>query len=175
MTLRCKFSPLGKPEVDSYKPGTIIYEDSPTNYVSIRTNLEIKHGVFELMCCSGGGGQWCYIGCNHGAAGSFFKGIVYFDHDQTLDIQVGAGSLISSPPGDATFITNCINCPGGVSANSSCYANTAAPTLMDGMQVLSQEICAGGVCDGASLFPGLKYGAHMESGYMKLTYLRIEP
>ncbi len=175
MTLKCKFAPLGKPMVDSYDPGTVIYEATPTNKVSIQTNLEIKQGVFELMCCSGGGGRYCYIGCNTGSAGSFFKGIVYFDQDQTLDIQVGIGSTVSSPPGDATFISNCINCPGGKSANPTCGGNSAAPTLMDGMQVLSQEICAGGVCGGTSLFVGTEYGAPMKSGYMKLTYLRLEP
>lgn len=175
MTIRCKFAPFGNPKFDSYEPGTVIYEATPTNKISIQTNLEIKQGVFELMCCSGGGGRYCYIGCNLGSAGSFFKGIVYFDYDQTLEIQVGTGSTVATPPGDATFISNCIYCPGGKSANQMCGGDSAAPTLMDGMKVLSQEICAGGVCSGGSLFPGLEYGANMKSGYMKLTYLRLEP
>ena len=33
----------------------------------------------------------------------------------------------------------------------------------------------GGVCGGGSLFPGTDYGAKKAAGYMKLTYLRIEP
>ncbi|MFR6464133.1 MAG: hypothetical protein ACLUQJ_01245 [Alphaproteobacteria bacterium] len=53
--------------------------------------------------------------------------------------------------------------------------STAAPTLMDGMQIVSAEINAGGVCGGGSLFPGTDYGAKKAAGYMKLTYLRIEP
>lgn len=175
MTLKCKFAPLGKPMVDSYDPGTVIYENSPAVKEITTIQLPIYTGVFELMCCSGGGGRYCYIGCNSGSAGSFFKGIVYFDQDQTLDIQVGGGGTGAGVSGYPTFITNCINCPGGKSANPTCGGNSVAPTLMDGMQVLSQEICAGGVCGGTSLFVGTEYGAPMKSGYMKLTYLRLEP
>lgn len=141
--------------------------------------LDIKRGVYELMCCSGGGGKYCYIGCNYGAAGSFFKGIVYFDHAQTLTIKVGSGSPVSSPNGQPTEIVGCIYCPGGRSANTGCPGNTAAPTLYDGMQVISTEINAGGVCSGESLFPNKEGGASVEtgeqSGYVKLTYLRAFP
>ena len=175
MTIKTKFAPLGKPDFDMYIPGTVLYED-PTEIGTVKNvQMGLYHGVFELMCCSGGGGRWCDWNCNHGSAGSFFKGVVYFDVDAFLDIQIGGGSDISSYNGYPTYITGCINCPGGISANPTCSANTAAPTLMDGMQVLSQEICAGGVCGGASLFPGLEYGANMKSGYLKLTYLRLEP
>ena len=73
------------------------------------------------------------------------------------------------------YIAGCILCPGGRSANASCPGSTAAPTLMDGMQIVSAEINAGGVCGGGSLFPGTDYGAKKAAGYMKLTYLRIEP
>lgn len=175
MSIKCKFSPLGKPEVDPYEIGSIIYENSPEMTKVTSVQLPIFRGVYELMCCSGGGGIYCYINCNHGAAGSFFKGVVYFNHDQTLDIQVGGGASSYTSNGLPTYITGCINCPGGKSANSYCPGNTAAPTLMDGMEVLSTEICAGGVCSGSSLFSGLTYGANRKSGYLKLTYLRIEP
>lgn len=86
MTLKCKFSPLGKPDVDPYAPGTVVYENRPANNTMTNVSQPVSRGVYELMCCSGGGGEWCYIGCNQGAAGSFFKGEVYFDDDKTLDI-----------------------------------------------------------------------------------------
>lgn len=175
MTIKCKFSPLGKPDFEYYTPGTILYEKAATNGSSVKDQIQIYHGVFELMCCSGGGGRYCYLNCQNGAAGSFFKGTVYFDYDQILDIQVGGGSTVSSYNGYPTYITGCINCPGGRSANTYCPGNTSAPTLMNGMQVLDTEICAGGVCNGSSLFSGLTYGAHMKPGYFKLTYLRLEP
>lgn len=127
------------------------------------------------MCCSGGGGQWCYYECNKGAAGSFFKGVVFFNHDQTLEISVGGAGANHNYSGKPTSITNCIYCPGGRAANSTCPGSTAAPTLYDGMEVLSTEIYAGGVCKGGSLFPGTDYGANLKSGYLKLTYLRLEP
>ena len=91
MTLKCKFSPLGKPDVDPYVPGTVVYENRPANNTMTNVSQPVSRGVYELMCCSGGGGEWCYIGCNQGAAGSFFKGEVYFDDDKTLEIQVGGG------------------------------------------------------------------------------------
>ena len=47
--------------------------------------------------------------------------------------------------------------------------------MLDGMKIISAEINAGGVCGGGSLFPGTDYGAKKAAGYMKLTYLRIEP
>ncbi len=175
MTIRCKFSPLGKPEVDSYEPGTVLFENSPANDKTTNVNLPIKQGVFELMCCSGGGGHWCYIGCNSGSSGSFFKGVVYFDEDQTLEIQVGGGTTTYAHNGYPTYITNCIHCPEGKSANTTCSSKPAAPTLMSGMQVLSTEIHAGGTCGGDSLFAGTEYGADLKPGYMKLTYLRLEP
>lgn len=142
--------------------------------------LDIKRGVYELMCCSGGGGQYCYIGCNHGSAGSFFKGQVYFDHAQTLTIKVGSGNSTSSPNGEPTEIDGCIFCPGGKSAYPTCGGDSAAPTIYDGMQVLSTEINAGGVCNGGSLFPGNEGGSCYNgvgniSGYVKLTYLRAFP
>ena len=83
MTLKCKFSPLGKPDVDPYAPGTVVYENRPANNTMTNVSQPVSRGVYELMCCSGGGGEWCYIGCNQGAAGSFFKGEVYFDDDKT--------------------------------------------------------------------------------------------
>lgn len=175
MTLRCKFSPLGKPETDSYNPGTVIYENSPANDTTTNLNLPILRGVFELMCCSGGGGQWCYIGCNQGAAGSFFKGTVYFAEDKTLQIQVGGGTGGYSHNGYPTYIVDCINCPEGRSANASCPGNTPAPILMGGMQILTSEINAGGTCGGGSLFAGTNYGGIRSPGYLKLTYLRLEP
>ena len=92
MTLKCKFSPLGKPDVDPYAPGTVVYENRPANNTMTNVSQPVSRGVYELMCCSGGGGEWCYIGCNQGAAGSFFKGEVYFDDDKTLEIQVGGGT-----------------------------------------------------------------------------------
>ena len=175
MTIKCKFSPLGKPDVDYYSPGAILYEKAAGIGNTIQDQLPIYHGVFELMCCSGGGGRWCGWGCNYGSAGSFFKGVVYFDYDQTLTIQVGGASDIATYNGYPTHIANCIFFPCGLSANTNCLGDSAAPTLYDGMQVLSTEICAGGVCNGGSLFPGLTYGAHMNPGYLKLTYLRLEP
>lgn len=175
MTLRCKFSPLGKPEIDSYNPGTILYEASSPNDTFITANVPILHGVYELMCCSGGGGQWCYIGCNQGSAGSFFKGVVYFAEDQVLEIQVGGGASTHAHNAYHTSIANCIFCKGGLSANSGCPGNSPAPTLMDGMQVVSIEINAGGWCGGWSLFPDSNFGAISHPGYLKLTYLRIEP
>ena len=175
MTLKCKFSPLGKPDVDPYAPGTVVYENRPANNTMTNVSQPVSRGVYELMSCSGGGGEWCYIGCNQGAAGSFFKGEVYFDDDKTLEIQVGGGTGGYSHNGYDTYIAGCILCPGGRSANASCPGSTAAPTLMDGMQIVSAEINAGGVCGGGSLFPGTDYGAKKAAGYMKLTYLRIEP
>lgn len=175
MTLRCKFSPLGKPEIDSYEPGTVLYEENPPNNTITKVDLPILHGVYELMCCSGGGGEWCYISCNQGASGSFFKGEVYFAEDQVLAIQVGGGTGGYSHGGYETSIANCIRCPGGRSANSTCPGGTAAPTLMEGMQVISTEINAGGSCSGGSKFPGTTYGAIKKAGYLKLTYLRLEP
>ena len=74
MTLKCKFSPLGKPDVDPYAPGTVVYENRPANNTMTNVSQPVSRGVYELMCCSGGGGEWCYIGCNQGAAASFFKG-----------------------------------------------------------------------------------------------------
>ena len=129
MTIRCKFSPLGKPEVDSYEPGTVLFENSPANDKTTNVNLPIKQGVFELMCCSGGGGHWCYIGCNSGSSGSFFKGVVYFDEDQTLEIQVGGGTTTYAHNGYPTYITNCIHCPEGKSANTTCSSKPAAPSV----------------------------------------------
>ncbi|MCX4349143.1 MAG: hypothetical protein OSJ76_05090 [Alphaproteobacteria bacterium] len=175
MTVRNKFSPLGKPGIDSYPPETVLFENRPANEAKTQVELPILEGVYELMCCSGGGGQWCYLGCNQGAAGSFFKGVVYFPEAKTLQIQVGGGTSGYAHGGYDTYITDCIHCPGGRSANSSCPGNTAAPTLMDGMQVISAEINAGGKCHSGSLFPGTDYGSIRASGYMKLTYLRLEP
>jgi len=175
MTLRNKFSPLGKPETDPYDPGTILYEHCPENNTMTNIDLPIEKGVYELMCCSGGGGQWCYIGCNQGAAGSFFKGKVYFAEDRVLQIQVGGGTGGYSHGGYDTYIAGCIHCPGGRSANSSCPGNTAAPTLMDGMQVLETEVYSGGSCNGGSQFAGTSYGSIRSPGYMKLTYLCLEP
>lgn len=157
-----------------FEVGNLPYSSGQATYT-----LQIKRGVYELMCCSGGGGKYCYIGCNYGAAGSFFKGQVYFDHAQTLTIKVGSGNSTSAPNGEPTEIVNCIYCPGGGSANPTCPGNTAAPTLYDGMQVLSTEINAGGVCNGPSLFPNNEGGASadktQQSGYVKLTYLRAFP
>ena len=92
MTVRNKFSPLGKPGIDSYPPETVLFENRPANEAKTQVELPILEGVYELMCCSGGGGQWCYLGCNQGAAGSFFKGVVYFPEAKTLQIQVGGGT-----------------------------------------------------------------------------------
>ena len=104
-----------------------------------------------------------------------FLGEVYFDDDKTLEILVGGGTGGYSHNGYDTYIAGWILCPGGRSANASCPGSTAAPTLMDGMKIISAEINAGGVCGGGSLFPGTDYGAKKAAGYMKLTYLRIEP
>lgn len=176
MTIKCKFAPLGKPGVDSYEPGTILFENAPGIDKNTNVELPIKQGVYELMCCSGGGGQWCYIGCNVGSSGSFFKGEVYFDEDQTLEIQVGGGTTTYAYNGFPTYITNCIKCIGGYSANATCPGAPPAPTLMEGMEVLTKEIYSGGACGGGSLFDNVKrYGGHQGSGYMKLTYLRLEP
>ena len=60
MTIKCKFSPLGKSGVDSYEPGYVLYEvGNLEDNETANINLPIRYGVFELMCCSGGGGQWC--------------------------------------------------------------------------------------------------------------------
>lgn len=74
-----------------------------------------------------------------GRPGSFFKGEVYFDDDKTLEIQVGGGTGGYSHNGYDTYIAGCILCPGGRSANASCPGSTAAPTLMDGMKIISAE------------------------------------
>lgn len=128
MTLKCKFSPLGKPDVDPYAPGTVVYENRPANNTMTNVSQPVSRGT---------GG---------------------YSHN-----------------GYDTYIAGCILCPGGRSANASCPGSTAAPTLMDGMQIVSAEINAGGVCGGGSLFPGTDYGAKKAARYMKLTYLRIEP
>ena len=175
MTIRCKFSPLGQPVSPHYSAGTILYEKAASNGGVIQDQLLIYSGVYELICCSGGGGTWCGWGCNAGSAGSFFKGVVYFDHNQSLYIQVGGGSDVSSYDGYPTFIDGYIFCPGGKSANSTCPGNSAAPTLYERLHVISTEICAGGVCNGESLFSGLYYGAPLNPGYLKITYLRLLP
>ena len=175
MTIKCKFSPLGKPKVDSYIPGTVIFENVPEAYKQTIVHKKISEGVYELMCCSGGGGRYCYIGCNNGAAGAFFKGVVYFDSERELEIKVGGCSYVSSPNGLSTEITGCIYCQGGLSANAVCGGNTPPPRIENGMVVLSTEINAGGSCGGGTLFPGTKYGGNQQPGYFKLTYLRLEP
>ena len=176
MTIKCKFSPLGKSGVDAYEPGYVLYEVTSVGAnKTVTKSLPIRYGVFELMCCSGGGGQWCYYECNKGAAGSFFKGVVFFNHDQTLEISVGGAGANHNYSGKPTSITNCIYCPGGRAANSTCPGSKAAPTLYDGMEVLSTEINAGGVCNGGSLFSGMSNGGNLRPGYFKLTYLRLEP
>ena len=43
MTIRCKFSPLGKPEVDPYAPGTVLYENVVEPLVSKEMWEECQH------------------------------------------------------------------------------------------------------------------------------------